>query len=368
MDINKNNYEIYFLDYREGNLSPIRIAELMVFLEQNPVLKKEFENFENITVRPDTNIIFAHKENLKKPVIITVNNINEDNYEDFFIADLEGDLNYKESENVVLFLEKNPLLKKEYNLFRKTYLIPDKNIVYAQKTTLKKFILPFYKKKSFYYTVSVAASVLIFISIYILNHNNNSLSEKIIADNSALQQQVKKKDGHIIKNKDISNFKKNKKTFKIVKPLNIINKNNNISITKNEDNIHTIKTIKVDKLTENKEQLTFKQTKRHYYSDIYSYGQLKNTNSLQPDKQKIRAQDYMSLKEYAFAKIKKLVSKDDNKLSNTKISMWDLADISIEKFNKLTDNNIKLNRKVDDNGNMVSFAFAGKKIEYYRSK
>ena len=368
MDINKNNYEIYFLDYREGNLNPFRIAELMTFLEQNPVLKKEFEDFENITVKPDKNIIFVHKNFLRKTVIITVDNINEDNYEDFFIADLEGDLNYKESKNVILFLEKNPFLKKEYNLFKKTYLIPDKNIVYTQKTSLKKFILPFYKKKSFYSTVSVAASVLIFLSIYILNNNNNSLSDKTIADNSALQQQIKEKDIQIIKNKDISYSKKNKKTCKIVKPINIINKNNNISITKNDYNIHTIKTIKVTKLTENKKQLTFKQAKRHYYSDIYSYLQLKNTNLFQQYKQEIKLQDYMTLKEYAFAKIKKIISKNNNKLSDDKLSMWDLADVGIKKFNKLTDNNIKLNRKVDDNGNMVSFAFGGKNFEYYRSK
>ena len=45
MNIDKNNYEAFFLDYHEGNLSPQEVADLYLFLSQYPELKKEFEDF-----------------------------------------------------------------------------------------------------------------------------------------------------------------------------------------------------------------------------------------------------------------------------------------------------------------------------------
>ena len=50
MTINKHNYEAYFLDYHEGNLTPQEVADLLLFVEQHPELKDEFESFENVTL------------------------------------------------------------------------------------------------------------------------------------------------------------------------------------------------------------------------------------------------------------------------------------------------------------------------------
>jgi len=63
MQINRNNYEAYFLDYRENNLSPEQVAELMIFLEQNPDLKASFEAYENIELATDKSIKF-HQSHL----------------------------------------------------------------------------------------------------------------------------------------------------------------------------------------------------------------------------------------------------------------------------------------------------------------
>ena len=42
-NINRNNYEAFLLDYVEQNLTAELVAELMLFLEQNPDLKAELE-------------------------------------------------------------------------------------------------------------------------------------------------------------------------------------------------------------------------------------------------------------------------------------------------------------------------------------
>ena len=65
MSINLNNYEIYFIDFFDGNLNAQGESELMLFLDSYPELKEEFESFENINLEQEE-IIFSEKTSLKK--------------------------------------------------------------------------------------------------------------------------------------------------------------------------------------------------------------------------------------------------------------------------------------------------------------
>ncbi len=68
MEINKNNYEAFFLDYYDGNLPAEQVAVLLLFVEQHPELKEEFESFENITLEDLPSIGFDNKSSLKKEI------------------------------------------------------------------------------------------------------------------------------------------------------------------------------------------------------------------------------------------------------------------------------------------------------------
>jgi len=63
--INRSNYEVWFIDYADGQLSPDQVAEMLLFLEENPDLKNEFSLFEQVTLPVDT-VEFAFKKSLKK--------------------------------------------------------------------------------------------------------------------------------------------------------------------------------------------------------------------------------------------------------------------------------------------------------------
>ena len=52
--ITQHNYEAFFLDYIEGNLSKDLNAELKAFLVQNPDLALELEEFENVSLEPES--------------------------------------------------------------------------------------------------------------------------------------------------------------------------------------------------------------------------------------------------------------------------------------------------------------------------
>lgn len=64
--INKDNYEAYFLDYLEGNLSEKDKKELELFLKENPKLGEELKAYDNsLFLIPDMEISFKEKESLR---------------------------------------------------------------------------------------------------------------------------------------------------------------------------------------------------------------------------------------------------------------------------------------------------------------
>ena len=67
MSINKFNYEIYALDYLEGNLSPELAADMEAFLKTNPEMAASLAEMKDFFVlQPDTSIVFNEKESLLK--------------------------------------------------------------------------------------------------------------------------------------------------------------------------------------------------------------------------------------------------------------------------------------------------------------
>ncbi len=167
MSVNLNNYEIYFIDFFDGNLTAEGENELMLFLESKPELKKEFEYFENINLNVEE-IVFSDKLLIKKPEIKAFASINEENYENNFIAFYEGDLNKNEKSELEQFLELNPFLKQEFEIHNKLKL-PRQDMVFEDKDQLKKRII----MVSWQFRVAAtAASIALLMSVFwFLNEN-----------------------------------------------------------------------------------------------------------------------------------------------------------------------------------------------------
>ena len=170
--LTRSNYEIYFLDYHEGNLTESQRRELVLFLEQHPDLKEEFDSFVNVVLEPDTLTSFANKESLKKK-----ENIHSGNYRTWLVAYFEKDLNLSQIAEVERFLEANPSLKPELEIIRRTKISPDHRIVFKNKSVLRKggkligFSSPAFR------ALAVAASILLLlVSIYVFRHQESKRS------------------------------------------------------------------------------------------------------------------------------------------------------------------------------------------------
>jgi len=142
MKINRDNYEAYFLDYHEGALNPEEMAEVLVFVGQNPDLKEQFEEFENISLPADESISFAGKDFLKMDTGFFTGPITLTNIEEYFVAEAEGLLPEEVLARLDEFVQQYPQFEKDRRIYRHTRLVVDDKVVFLQKDGLKHTVTP----------------------------------------------------------------------------------------------------------------------------------------------------------------------------------------------------------------------------------
>ncbi|HDO27806.1 MAG TPA: hypothetical protein ENH02_06790, partial [Bacteroidetes bacterium] len=161
MKVNRNNYEVWLLDYSDGKLNAAQTADLMAFLEENPDMKEEFDAFDAITLEPEY-IRFKQKAQLKKLPVIPAGEVDENNYEHFFIAWHENDLTPSQKDDVLAFLEQNPQLEPEFRLHGKLQITANEEIVFPEKEQLRKGR----KIAAYWWPVAAAALFLLLFAMY----------------------------------------------------------------------------------------------------------------------------------------------------------------------------------------------------------
>lgn len=175
MIINKENYEVWFIDHFEGNLNQDETEELYGFLENNPDKKLEFEEFEIHfvnTVDQD----YQQKDKLKKKItdLGPVNNLTINEYS---IAYLENDLSDVEKKHLLKTLEQDKGLKKIFDQYQLTKLKPDESIQYSQKKQLKHFLIE--RKTALRLLGLASAAAAIIWGLLLINPQESDQPKKI---------------------------------------------------------------------------------------------------------------------------------------------------------------------------------------------
>jgi len=188
MEINRNNYEIFFLDYLDGNLKKEDTDRFLDFVNQNPDLKEELEGIGNVKL-PAEEISFDNKESLYKSEDQKADN------EDFMaVAYMEGDLSEPEKSLFLKQLKSHPEKAGNLELMMKTRLHPDETIVFPAKKKL-------YRKSSaqqfVYWGIRAAAILLLvfaFRTVLDLSKNRETISrtETLARNNNQTAVQTEK--------------------------------------------------------------------------------------------------------------------------------------------------------------------------------
>ncbi len=176
MNINRSNYEAYFIDYLDGQLADNLVDELLDFLKENPDLAEELQAVSSIKLEAEP-ISFQAKHQLIKG---TEEYISDDDH--MAIAYLEGDLTESEKEQYILETSDDDASIARLQAFQKTKLQADTNIQYPSKDQLyrkgRKVILLWVSR--------VAAMLLLFFTTYAIISRNQAPQPPVVVAESAV--------------------------------------------------------------------------------------------------------------------------------------------------------------------------------------
>ena len=106
MNINRHNYEEFFLLYLDNELSSEERSRVELFVQENPDLGEELKVLLQSKVSPDNTIVFANKELLMKEAVGI--SINLQNYEEWLLLYTDNELSPAQRETVEKFATQNP--------------------------------------------------------------------------------------------------------------------------------------------------------------------------------------------------------------------------------------------------------------------
>lgn len=135
MNINRNNYERFFLLYADNELSDAEKNKVTLFVQQNTDLEEEFLMIQQSVVRPDKNITLGDKNFLLRQEQTF---ISEDNYEEIFILYNDGQLDEHEKRLTENFINEHPEFENQFRVLQQVRLEADPAIVFPDKRLLLK--------------------------------------------------------------------------------------------------------------------------------------------------------------------------------------------------------------------------------------
>lgn len=134
MDINRDNYEEYFLLYADNELTDSEKAEVLMFVKNNKDLEEEFRMVHHTISKPDLHVELTNKSFLFRTTQTSF--INKTNYEEVFVLYHDNELSEKQKRETEEFLSRNKELKDEFELIGLARLTPESSVIFSGKKVL----------------------------------------------------------------------------------------------------------------------------------------------------------------------------------------------------------------------------------------
>jgi uncharacterized protein YbcI len=170
MKPDRSNYQMWFTDFLDGNLSAREVEELKVFLKENSDLNEELNGLTIMLLNPP-DFTFSRKEVLAR----SPECLSEEQFEYLCIANLENDLTPGQKSEMNEIISRDERKRKSFELIRKLKLKPF-SASFAGKRIIKKLTTG---QKIFRLSViglSTAATIAIIVSIFQFTTENKTES------------------------------------------------------------------------------------------------------------------------------------------------------------------------------------------------
>jgi hypothetical protein len=342
MDINRDNYEVYFLDYVEGNLSSAQEEILLRFLKFNPDLLEELQSFSNHTISPDQ-VDFPNKNLLKKRFPEKPDIVSASDFDMFCIAYLEGDLTDEQRITFEEFLISNPDFEAKVKMYKATYL-SDELIPYPFKENLRRrkpkivvwrVLLP----------VAAAAAILLMFLIGPADQTKptelaGTIEPESIEDNSEIVVEEKKPPTD-----------STPATLKVIRgskaavPVSDYKKKEEDDKQKsNENNTNNSRN------SEQKSKITGFDLQKNTISEVNPrYDQIIQI-AVTPPAIHSSSLSAFKLARYQYQRAAKVIGEDD-------VLLWNLASNGLKEWNKRTGNNVQLLASMNEEGSISGIQY-----------
>lgn len=127
MNINRHNYEEFFLLFADNELCAADRKAVEVFVAENPDLKKELQLLLQ-TVSSIDDVVFKNKEQLLKPPVTPL--------QEQLLLHIDDELPAAEKQQLLQLINTDAAAAKEFALLQQTKLLPDASVVFTNKKEL----------------------------------------------------------------------------------------------------------------------------------------------------------------------------------------------------------------------------------------
>ncbi len=158
MQINRDNYECFFIDFIDGKLSPSEEEALRAFAYENPDLAEELSNLDKMVLKPSLDLFSDKACLLHLPNFAGI----ESRTDYLCIAKVEKDITPEEENELLSIVESANTL----DLYKKLVLLPPKYKTYIHKAKLKRYSLFALNYKHIIAISSSAAVALILFGLF----------------------------------------------------------------------------------------------------------------------------------------------------------------------------------------------------------
>jgi len=128
MDINRHNYETYFLLYVDNELPAAERTAVELFVQENPDLAPELELLSG-TILPMDTTSFEHKSDLLRKDEVSL-------WQEKMLLQLDAELGKEDSASLLKAMDADKNLAQEWNILQQTKLDKNETIVFENKASL----------------------------------------------------------------------------------------------------------------------------------------------------------------------------------------------------------------------------------------
>jgi len=354
MLVNRDNYELYVMDFLDGKLSDEEKEIFVRFLDDHPDILEKITNFEQAKLLPG-DITYPNKNILKKAVTQESVNIRQPEFGEYCIAYLEGDISPAEMRKFEEYLVEDPGKNAAFESFQKSYFKADMSIVFPSKAKLKKLTLG-QKRIRIISFISGAAAILV-IALILYQPGLNYIDQLITGRNAVVNSPNELTTSNINegnREKDQTNEIITQDSEKAEQEINIAQVSS-IESTKKKTFIPAKEIQNEDVIV--REDISLQPVSSFQAHLEVQIPDLSGTLAVLSPGDTKNPEEYLTIVEFASEQLRRDFFQENGSGYDNKLTFWDLASNGFNGLDRISEGSYALNRDIDEEGSVKRIMF-----------